>query len=92
MSMKRAILIKEVQYSNQANILLGMTKMTQVVTTKMVTAHMVNMSVSLMLVHRVESGDYSCVARYPPLVAWIFTLTGSSLGGSLHLPRTGGEY
>ena len=36
MIMKRTILIKEVKYSNQAKILLGMTKMMQVTTKKMV--------------------------------------------------------
>lgn len=35
--MKRMILIKEVQYSNHAKTVLGMVKITQVTTTKMVT-------------------------------------------------------
>ena len=37
MSMKRTILIKEVKYSNQAKTVLGMTKMIQVTTRKIVT-------------------------------------------------------
>lgn len=47
MSVKRTILIKEVKHSNQANTLLGMEKMTQVVTTNMVTAHTISTSVAL---------------------------------------------
>ena len=50
--MKRTILIKEVKYSNQANTLLGMEKMTQVVTTNMVTAHIVSTSVALEMLTR----------------------------------------
>ena len=41
-SMKRTILIKEVQYSNQAKNTFGMTNMAQVTTTKMVTIHVVS--------------------------------------------------
>ena len=66
MSMKRTILIKEVKYSNQANTLLGMEKMTHVVTTNMVTAHIVSTS-AVKDVHKIQNGDYSCAARYPPL-------------------------
>ena len=50
--MNKTILIKEVKYSNQANILLGMEKMTQVVTTNMVTAHIVSTSVALKMFTR----------------------------------------
>ena len=52
MSMKRTILIIEVKYSNHANTLLGMEKMTQVVTTNMVTAHTVSTSVPLRIFKR----------------------------------------
>lgn len=41
-SMKRPILIKEVTYSNQAKNTLGMTKMAQVTTTKIVTIHVIS--------------------------------------------------
>ncbi len=80
MSMNRTILIKEVQYSNQAKILLGMTKMTQVTTTKMVTIDMVNNCAASTLSHRMRNYGYSSVARYQPLLAGIGTLTGGTLG------------
>ncbi len=80
MSMKRTILIKEVKYSNQAKILLGMMKMTQVTTTKMVTVDMVSKSAASTLSNRMRNCGYSSVARYPPLLAGTGTLTGGSLG------------
>ena len=86
MSMKRTILIKEVQYSNQAKILLGMTKMTQVRTKKMVTIHLVSNSLRSMIFHTMKNGSYSKT----------FTRAGRDLHtygrqpwGSLRLPRTG---
>ena len=79
MSMKRTILIKEVKYSNQAKTLLGMMKIAQVVTKKMVTVHMVNDSATSMLVHKMKNDDYSSAARHPLSVAGICTLTRDSL-------------
>lgn len=79
MSMKRMILIKEVKYSNQAKIVLGMVKMIMVVTKKMVTVYTVNKSAISMLVHRMENGGYRSAARHPPLLAGMCTLTRGSL-------------
>ena len=78
MSMKRTILIKEVKYSNQAKILLGMTKMMQVATKKMVTIHLVSNSSTSIIIHTMKK--LVDTARYPPDLAGICTLTGCSLG------------
>ena len=80
MSMKRTILIKEVKYSNQAKISLGITKMTQVVTTKMVTVHMVSNSTTSILVHRMENGGYSSAASASIIVGRNMHTHGGSLG------------
>lgn len=79
MSMKRTILIKEVKYSNQAKIVLGMVKMTQVVTTKMVTVHMVNDS-AIFQVRPQNKEGYRNAARRSLMLVGICTLTRGSLG------------
>ena len=86
--MKRTILIKEVKYSNQAKILLGMMKMTQVVTKNMVTIHLVSNSSTSMLVHTMKNGSYSKASTRPRRDLHTY---GRRPWGSLHLPRTGLE-
>lgn len=82
--MKSTILIKEVQYSNQANTVLGMTKMAQVTTTKIVTIIIVNEAVWLneAMAKPVQTGCPGCdrgvfylreaaLGKSPPAQNWM---------------------
>ena len=81
MSMKRTILINDVKYSNQAKIVLGMTKMTQVTTKKMVTVRLVNKLLSVP-VHCTRDVVYEVAAKHPPLLVGVANSREAALGKS----------
>lgn len=71
------ILIKEVKYSNQAKTVLGIVKMMQVTTKKMVTFHRVSTTIISRLVSTSRGDGLSSAANHPSTLA---RLTRSSLG------------